>query len=141
MDGELVCPELDLSLQERIAAISARASLVNATAAADERRWALRKTSILSGSIISDRLQGSVPCVIRDLSATGARIALQVQRSNVVGSPSGLPKTFKMLLDREQIEVDCQLQWTSDTEAGVRFMSSLRHLPQKPRKLQPAKKR
>lgn len=129
-----------MSFQERIAAISARAAARTSEVAPDERRWALRKSSILSASIISDRLQGTVPCVIRDLSATGAKIALQAQRSSVVGSPAGLPPTFKMLLDREQIEVDCALQWTSATEAGVRFLSSMRHLPPKPKKLAPNKR-
>lgn len=130
-----------MSVTDRIAAITARAAAVRMSAAPDERRWALRKSSILSGSIISDRLQGVVPCVIRDLSATGARIALQVQRSSVIGAPSALPPNFKMLLDREQIEVDCELQWTNEREAGVRFLSSMRHLPMKPRKLLPPKKR
>lgn len=129
-----------MTLAERIAAITARAAVANAAPAADDRRWALRKSSILSGSIISDRLPGAVPCVIRDLSATGARIALPVQRSSMIGASSALPPSFKMLLDREQIEVDCQLQWTSEREAGVRFLSSMRHLPPKPRKLQPGKR-
>ncbi|MEQ1710839.1 MAG: PilZ domain-containing protein [Hyphomicrobium sp.] len=130
-----------MSVSDRIAAITARAAASRVSAATDERRWALRKSSILSASIISDRLQGTVPCVIRDLSATGAKIALQAQRSSVIGSPSALPPTFKMLLDREQIEVDCELQWTSEREAGVRFLSSMRHLPQKPRKLPAPKNR
>lgn len=130
-----------MALADRIAAISARAQRMNAAGAEDERRWALRKSSILAAYVISDRMQGSVPCVIRDMSATGARFTLQSQHSSVISSPSGLPQTFTMLLDREQIEVDCQLQWTTEREAGVRFLSHMRQLPLKARRVQSPNKR
>jgi hypothetical protein len=130
-----------MSFHDRLAAISARAARsVRLPAASDDRRWALRKSSILAAVIISDRLQGTVACVVRDLSATGAKIGLDLGRSSVIGSPSALPPTFKMRLDREQIEVDCQLQWTTEREAGVRFLGAMRHLPAKPKRAVGGKK-
>ncbi len=120
-----------MSLSDRIAAIRARPS-VAARFARDERRWAWRKSSILAGQIISDQLQAVVPCVVRDLSATGARLTLHADRRSTLGSAAGLPPTFKMVIEHDGVEVDCALQWAGETEAGVRFLSALRPLPKKP---------
>lgn len=123
------------TLKERIAAHTAKRAVVALSASApDERRWGIRKSGIVPAFIISDRLQGTVVCIVRDVSATGARLILQLDRHCVVASATALPPTFKLLLDRENVEVDCALAWATDRSAGVRFMSSLRHLPVKARK-------
>ena len=57
----------------------------------DERRWAQRKPRSLPALLLSDRLQSHVPCVVRDLSSTGARIEIVVGRDTPVRSADGLP--------------------------------------------------
>ena len=105
--------------QRRLAVVAPRMLQARRPELDDERRVALRKSSILPGHIISDRLQGTVPCVVRDLSATGARLVLQPDRNSVVASAEALPATFKLLIERENVEIDCQLQWARERAAGV----------------------
>ncbi|NOT69894.1 MAG: hypothetical protein HOP09_01035 [Hyphomicrobium sp.] len=103
----------------------------------DERRWALRRASVLAGKIISDKLQGQVGCVVRDLSATGALIELRPSKDCAISSPAGLPDTFALILVRDNSEVSCKLAWRRDKTVGVRFMGAFRMLPQRPK--QPVK--
>lgn len=109
--------------------------------AIDEQRWAFRKPRMFAALIVSDRLQGTVGCLVRDMSATGARIALQIDRNSLIASAAGLPNTFKLILDYDQVEVDCEIAWRSDRAFGVRFLSSLKQLPKKPRMIMPKKRR
>ena len=54
----------------------------------------------------------SVPCTVRNLSATGA--CLQVQTTY------GIPATFKLAIADEQRRA-CKIAWFNDTKLGVQF--------------------
>ena len=110
---------------------SAADSLMAATLA-DERRWANRRSSTLPGLVISDRLQASVACVVRDLSATGAQINLKITSASLISNADGLPQTLVLFLIRENAEVNCEIAWRRGNSAGVRFLSAIRTLPPRP---------
>lgn len=124
-----------MSYKSRLAAISAKAPSGRfAGSLLDERRWALRKSGIISGHLISDRLQGSVGCIVRDVSATGAKIQVQQGRGSVVTTPATLPDTFILVLEHEEIEVACAIAWRGAYDVGVRFSSPMKHLPKRPKR-------
>lgn len=131
-----------MSLHDRISAFALKPSAARRAmpGATEEQRWAFRKTGLFAAFIVSDRLQGTVGCLVRDMSATGARIVLQADRNSLIASAAGLPNTFKLILDYYQIEVDCEIAWRSDRALGVRFLSNMKQLPKKPRKIMPKKK-
>jgi hypothetical protein len=99
---------------------------------ADERRWAQRKRSVIAGKIIGDRLQGSVGCVVRDLSATGAQLDLKFSKTSVISSVGQLPDQFILVLERERSEVQCVTAWRRGDSAGVRFVGGFRAMPKAP---------
>lgn len=99
---------------------------------ADERRWAQRKRSVIAGKIIGDRLQGSVSCVVRDLSATGAQLDLKFSKTSVISSVGQLPDQFILVLERERSEVQCVTAWRRGDSAGVRFVGGFRAMPKAP---------
>jgi hypothetical protein len=76
------------------------------------RRWMRRDAEIILGAQISP-----LPCVILDLSHTGARLA--------VGSPSAdLPRHFTLILFKDgSLQRDCEIVWSDRHYAGVRFVS------------------
>jgi hypothetical protein len=55
-----------------------------------------------------------VPCVVLDISASGARID--------VPSNAAVPVTFKLVIDLEGTERLCQMVWRRENSMGVRFI-------------------
>lgn len=109
----------------------------------DERRWALRRASVMAGKIISDQLPGVVGCVVRDVSATGALIELRPSKDCAVTSPAGLPDAFALIMVRDHSEVRCKVAWRRASTIGVKFMGAFRLLPPplKPAAKAPVKRR
>jgi hypothetical protein len=64
----------------------------------------------LSGALVT-------PCALRDISITGARIA--------VSDPAGIPDEFVLLLTKNgRVRRSCSLVWRGETNIGVRFSSN-----------------
>lgn len=78
-----------------------------------EHRIALRRRTFLKGRIEFNNRQNSAECVVRDLSDTGARIAL-------IGTVM-LPDHFDLHLPNRNETIACQLSWRRKDEIGVRF--------------------
>lgn len=124
-----------MTYKDRLTAISTKAPVGRfARSLGSERRWALRKSGIISGLLISDRLQGTVGCIVRDVSATGAKIQIQQGRGSVVVTPSSMPDTFFLVMEHEVIEVACEIAWRGQHDVGVRFISPMKHLPKRPKR-------
>jgi hypothetical protein len=96
---------------------------------ADEQRWSSRKSTVLAGTIISDQLPGTVSCVVRDLSSTGALIELRAAKTGVIANASGLPDTFALVLLRDNSEVRCEVAWRQPASIGVRFLGAFKQVP------------
>jgi len=54
-----------------------------------------------------------VPCELKDMSLTGARLTSVPQRY--------IPQTFKILITNENVELPCRLRWIESGELGVQF--------------------
>lgn len=92
-------------------------------AASNENRRSRRQTACLQASIESDRLSEPVACVIRNLSATGARIELIRTERKVFASEERIPDVFVLSFRLEKTEVDCEMVWRRADTIGVRFRS------------------
>ncbi len=102
------------------------AATISTSQKPDERRWAQRKPRSLPAYLLSDRLQSQVPCIVRDLSSTGARIEIVLGRDTVVRSADDLPDRLALYMVTDEMEVDCEVRRRDGSFAGLRFTSTTR---------------
>ena len=84
----------------------------------DEARVAPRRRMLKSCKVAYNDRHVTVDCMLRDMSATGARLRVE-------GSVSA-PDTFELLIPLDGLEADCQVVWRSGPDLGVRFLSAPR---------------
>lgn len=93
--------------------------LPNAEATTADRERSMARTRVLkSGTIAFGGRQSTLPCAVRDLSASGARL-----RSD---NPLLIPDTFELLIDLDGLEADCKVMWRRGAEVGVKFIGAPR---------------
>jgi two-component system response regulator len=80
-----------------------------------ENRSSPRKRLLKGGVIAFSARHATLPCVVRDISKTGAR--LQVEQAAVV------PDTFELVVELDGLEVGCAVVWRHAKEIGVSFNS------------------
>lgn len=76
-------------------------------------RAADRRRVLKAGLIAYNERHVTLPCGVRDMSASGARLS-------VTGSISA-PDTFELIIEVDGIEVPCEVVWRRGQEVGVRF--------------------
>lgn len=77
----------------------------------DNRRRALRSRTYKSGTIsLGD---GSVDCLVRNLSATGACLEIK--------GPAAVPDDFKLVIKPENLFRTCKVVWRERHQVGVLF--------------------
>ena len=76
-----------------------------------EKRAAQRHKVLKGGIVAIDG--GSIPCTVRNMSATGAAVDF-VQRVD-------LPPTFMLLIERDQFARRCRPVWHSERRVGMAF--------------------
>ncbi|HJS46166.1 MAG TPA: PilZ domain-containing protein [Rhizomicrobium sp.] len=80
-----------------------------------ERRPKGRKRVLLTGIVAYANGAYSFHCTIRNLSETGARLA--------VGNNAQFPSDFYLINIRDRIAYDAKLVWNRGSEIGVTFKS------------------
>ncbi len=80
----------------------------------EEARQSERKRVLKGGKIAFAARCASLPCVVRDISDTGAR--LQVK------DHSSVPETFELLIELDGFEADVEVVWRRTGEVGVVFL-------------------
>ena len=81
-----------------------------------ENRDSPRKRLLKGGVIAFSARHATLPCVVRDISETGAR--LQVEQASTV------PDTFELIVDLDGLEVPCAVVWRKLNEVGVAFTAA-----------------
>jgi two-component system response regulator len=89
----------------------------------DDKRRAQRKRMLKGGTIAFSARHATVPCVVRDVSGTGAR--LQVQNG------MGVPDTFELIVELDGLEAQCAVVWRKPSEVGVEFLGTPQLVPPK----------
>lgn len=80
-----------------------------------EHRQSIRKRMLKGGIIAFSGRHATLPCVVRDISETGARLQVQ-QVVNV-------PDTFELIVELDGLEVPVEIVWRGATEVGIRFLA------------------
>ena len=81
-----------------------------------EKRNAIRQRTLKQGRIAIKGVS-TMDCMIRNMSLTGARLA--------VSNASSLPDTFTLFIGSEGMKRDCEVMSRTGNSAGVRFTKAL----------------
>jgi hypothetical protein len=81
-----------------------------------ERRPGLRRRVVLGGRIVFPEGAGHFDCLIRDITAQGARIALN-------GQP--IPSRVFLIVPRDRIAHEATVTWNDGREAGLQFLRTM----------------
>lgn len=84
----------------------------------DLNERARRARALKKGKLLFNRGLRSVPCIIRNLSDTGAK--LEFEQAYL------LPQEFVLQIDLEDFEVTCERRWEEGLRCGVEFISEKR---------------
>jgi hypothetical protein len=82
-----------------------------------ERRPKSRKRVLLTGIVAYGEGAFSFDCTLRNLSETGARIA--------IGKNMQFPSDFYLINVRDRVAYDAKLVWNNSTEVGVTFKKTM----------------
>ena len=102
-----------------------------AMAADGEARRSNRRQSMTPGLIYPGGTAASIPCVVVDQSATGARLKMQAGWVNPFRGMSSLGQSFKLVMRLDRMEVTCEIVRIEENEVGVRFTSVLQPIARK----------
>jgi hypothetical protein len=83
------------------------------------RRWANRTPLDRAGVLGSNRMIGSVNCIVRNTSRHGALLEIASGPANA----DTLPECFTLvfLVNRIRSEVNCVVRWRARNQVGVQF--------------------
>ena len=82
-----------------------------------ENRSAHRRRMLKAGFIAFNRGYTTLPCVVRDMSETGARLQLD--------NPTLAPDHFTLHVELDGLKVDCKVVWTRASLFGVAFVGPI----------------
>jgi PilZ domain len=80
-----------------------------------ERRCQARRRTLKAGIIAFQARHSTLDCVVRDFSATGARLRVDASQRP--------PDGFDLIIELDGLEVPCRVIWRHDNEIGVIFTS------------------
>jgi len=84
---------------------------------AAERRPSPRSRVLLSGIVVYGDGAYSFDCAFRNLSSTGARVAM--------GKNMQFPSQFFLINIRDRVAYDCDVVWNKAGEVGVNFKATI----------------
>ena len=80
----------------------------------NERRASPRQRRLKGGKIVFNSKMSIIDCVVRDVSAQGARL--------LVASSIGIPDQFDLRMNRRGANHRSKVAWRSEDQIGVRFL-------------------
>jgi hypothetical protein len=83
-----------------------------------ERRQLSRHKSLLRGCIYFNKSRSSLDCLVRDMSAVGARLVFS---SNV-----SVPDIVQLYIPQKEQTLHAQVQWRHGDEVGIVFATTAR---------------
>lgn len=91
-----------------------------------EPRRATRKVMRTLGEIVQDGKDHGTGCTVLDMSASGARLKVDGAVRRAFTPTVVIPETFRLLIARDNISIDCRLAWRDNDMIGVSFTSTFR---------------
>ena len=102
------------------------------TTANSEARRAQRKPLRTLGEIECLGRDAGIECTVLDLSTTGAKLKVAGVTRRAFAPSLELPETFRLLIPRDNIAMDCRLAWREGDTIGVSFTSGFRPIRKRP---------
>ena len=119
-----------MSLSDRIAAVTRRASAIGADDTDDaSRRFAKRKAINSGAQIIYPGVATPYACIIRDISTTGAKIEMVKNKFNPDGESGFIPAQFSLINPLDRTRVECAMMWRRGSAFGARFLGAVHQMP------------
>jgi hypothetical protein len=128
-----------MSLQNRMAAVVRRASVLNSGDDAANQRWARRKPATTPAKILFDGITTPYDCMVRDISSTGVQLELSKTKFNPEGSTESIPHHFTLIITLDKTAVECHSMWRRGSKLGARFTGMVRTIAQPKFAARPAK--
>ncbi len=91
-----------------------------------EARRATRKVMRTLGEIVPEGRDQGTGCTVLDMSASGARLKIDGAVRKAFAPTVSIPDTFRLLIARDNIAIDCRLAWRDNDMIGVSFTSAFR---------------
>ena len=66
----------------------------------------------------------SMPCLIRDMSTTGAKLELKDGWDNPFKSAASQMDRVRLVIRMDRVMYDCKIMRRSETELGVKFVAA-----------------
>lgn len=89
-----------------------------------DRRGAPRYQTHAAGRIFPNNSLAPMPCIITDISATGARIELSSGWFNPYKEPDGIGQKFRLVMQVDRLEVPCLIVHIKENQMGVKFLKA-----------------
>ena len=86
-----------------------------------EHRFAPRRKGQIAAMIYAEDAVDGIPCLIKDMSTTGARIELQEKWTYPFKSTFGHMDRVRLVVRADRVMYDCKLIRRKDNEFGVKF--------------------
>lgn len=90
---------------------------------AEEPSIAVRQRTFLKGTLYYDNRRGSINCVVRDMSASGARLTFD--------SPANVPDNVELFIPNKQQTLRAHVQRRALNEIGIAFEIERSHEPRR----------
>lgn len=101
-----------------------RAKSAAVEARGSEKRFAPRRKGMTPALIYFDGTTVSVPCLIKDMSSTGAKLELRNGWDNPFRSSASDMDRIRLVVRMDRVMYDCKIVRRGDTELGVKFASA-----------------
>jgi hypothetical protein len=89
----------------------------------DDKRFAPRRASQTPALVTFDGAMESIPCFIRDMSTTGARLELRQGAANSFARWDDIDRVW-VVVRSDRVMYDCKIVRRSDSELGVKFVAA-----------------
>lgn len=98
---------------------------------AKNKRFAQRRKSALPGLVFPEGVNTSIPCLIVDMSTTGARLELKDGWDNPFRARGTDLSKLTLVIRHDKVAYDCKIVRCSEKSIGVKFLSSPRVIGKK----------
>lgn len=92
--------------------------------ASGDSRFAPRRPSQIPAQIYFDGTTQSVPCLIKDMSTTGAKLMLRTGWDNPFKSDASEMERIRLVIRMDRVMYDCKIVRRDETELGVKFTAA-----------------
>ncbi len=91
-----------------------------------ERRFAPRRASDVPAEVYFEGGVGVLPCLIRDMSTTGAKLRVREGWDNPFHGRPSRPDRIQLVIRQDRVMYDCRIVRRGEKELGVKFLAAPR---------------